>query len=39
MMLQRLVFNGDDVPKKLHAYAEANFARPSVRKWLKLAKP
>jgi glutathione S-transferase len=39
MMLQRLVFNGDEVPKKLRAYAEANFARPSVQKWLQLARP
>jgi glutathione S-transferase len=33
MMLQRLNLNGDPLPKKLRAYAEANWARPSIRKW------
>jgi len=33
MMLQRLNLNGDPLPKKLSAYAEANWARPSLRKW------
>jgi glutathione S-transferase len=34
LMLQRLVANGDDCPSRLRAYANAVFARPSVRKWL-----
>ena len=33
MMLQRLNLNGDPLPKKVRAYAEANWARPSVQKW------
>lgn len=33
MMLQRLHANGDALPKKLAAYAEANWSRPSLRKW------
>ncbi len=39
MMLQRLNLNGETLPKKLKAYAEANWARPSVQKWLKLERP
>jgi glutathione S-transferase len=31
MMLQRLIASGDDVPPKLRAFAEAQWARPSVR--------
>jgi glutathione S-transferase len=34
LMLQRLVANGDACPDPLRAYANAIFARPSVRKWL-----
>jgi glutathione S-transferase len=33
MMLQRLNLNGDPMPKKLKAFAEAQWARPSVAKW------
>jgi hypothetical protein len=33
-MLQRLVANGDACPERLRAYADAIFARPSVRRWL-----
>jgi glutathione S-transferase len=33
LMLQRLHLNGDALPKKLAAYAEANWARPSLQKW------
>jgi glutathione S-transferase len=36
MMLQRLVTSGDPVPPKLKAYAESNWERPSVQKWLAL---
>ncbi len=34
LMLQRLNLNGDELPAPLKAYAEANWARPSVTKWL-----
>ncbi len=33
LMLQRLNLNGDPLPSKLKAYAEANWQRPSVAKW------
>ncbi|MFZ5442054.1 MAG: glutathione transferase [Myxococcota bacterium] len=33
LMLQRLNLNGHALPPKLKAYAEANWARPSVAKW------
>ncbi len=33
VMLQRLNMNGDPLPKKLKAYAEAQWQRPSVAKW------
>ena len=33
LMLQRLNLNGDPMPNKLKAYAEAQWARPSVAKW------
>lgn len=33
MMLQRLNLNGFTLPTKVKAYAEANWARPSVAKW------
>ena len=32
--LMRLVLNGDPVPAKVKAYAEAQWARPSMRKWV-----
>jgi glutathione S-transferase len=34
LMLQRLNLNGDELPAPLKAYAEANWKRPSVMKWL-----
>jgi glutathione S-transferase len=33
VMLQRLNLNGETLPPKLKAYAEANWLRPSVAKW------
>lgn len=34
MMLQRLNVNGDGLPPALKTYAEANWQRPSVQKWV-----
>lgn len=39
LMLQRLNLNGTPLPPKLKAYAEANWARPSVAKWNALPRP
>jgi glutathione S-transferase len=39
IMLQRLHQNGDRLPAKLVAYAEANWARPSMRKWNEHVRP
>ncbi len=39
MMLQRLNLNGDPLPGKVRAYAEANWARPSLRKWTERTRP
>jgi glutathione S-transferase len=36
MMLQRLNLNRDPLPKRVQAYAEANWARPSVQKWCRM---
>jgi glutathione S-transferase len=33
--LQRLVANGDDVPAPLHAYAQAQWNRPSIREYVQ----
>jgi glutathione S-transferase len=38
-MLQRLNLNGDPLPQKLKAYAEAQWLRPSVRKFTEQARP
>lgn len=38
LMLQRLNLNGDELPAAARAYAEANWARPSVVKWLSHAR-
>jgi len=38
-MLHRLILNGHDVPKKLRAFAEAQWARPSVQKWVAHDRP
>jgi glutathione S-transferase len=35
-MLQRLLLNGHEVPARLRAFVEAQWARPSVQKWVKL---
>lgn len=37
LMLNRLVMNGDPVPEVLARYATAQWQRPSVRQWVKLA--
>jgi len=37
--LMRLVLNGDPVPAKVRAYAEAQWQRPSVQKWMALPRP
>lgn len=34
LMIQRLHLNGDELPTALKVYAEANWKRPSVQKWL-----
>jgi glutathione S-transferase len=34
--LQRLLLNGHEVPARLRAFVEAQWARPSVQKWVKL---
>lgn len=39
MMLQRLNANGDLLPKKVKAYVEANWQRPSIRKWSERTRP
>jgi glutathione S-transferase len=39
IMLQRLNLNGDPLPAKLKAHAEANWARPSVQKWVQHERP
>jgi glutathione S-transferase len=35
-MLQRLVLNGHEVPARLRTFVDAQWSRPSVRKWLAL---
>jgi glutathione S-transferase len=39
MMLQRLVKCGDDVPRRLRAYAEAQWQRPAVREFCGQKRP
>jgi len=39
LALQRLLVNGDDVPARLRAYAEANWARPSMREYVEHERP
>ncbi len=39
MMLQRLNANGHPLPAKVKAYVEANWQRPSVRKWWDRTRP
>lgn len=38
-MLQRLALNGDDLPAKVRAYADANWARPSVKTFAARKRP
>lgn len=38
-MLQRLGLNGHDLPAKLRRFVDAQWARPSVQKWVALARP
>ncbi|MBX9607064.1 MAG: glutathione S-transferase, partial [Gammaproteobacteria bacterium] len=39
LMLQRLLRNGDPVPARLSTYAEHQWRRPSVARWLALPRP
>lgn len=39
LMLNRLVLNGDAVPPALRRYAQHQWARPSVQRWLALERP
>jgi glutathione S-transferase len=39
LMLNRLVINGDAVPKRLAAYAQAQWQRPAARRWIDRARP
>jgi glutathione S-transferase len=39
MMLIRLVKSGDPIPERLKQYALAQWARPSVQEWVKMARP
>lgn len=39
LMLNRLILNGDPVPPGLQAYAQRQWQRPSVLKWLALPRP
>lgn len=34
-MLHRLILNGDPVPPRVRAYAEAQWQRPAVREWVE----
>jgi glutathione S-transferase len=38
-MLQRLVINGHDVPARLRKFVDAQWARPSVQKWVTHDRP
>jgi glutathione S-transferase len=39
LMLQRLLLNGDTASAKVHAFVDAQWARPSVRAWLEQKRP
>jgi glutathione S-transferase len=39
VMLNRLIFNGDEVPQKLQDYAASQWRRPSVQQWLAQHQP
>jgi glutathione S-transferase len=38
-MIHRLILNGDPVPARVHAYATAQWQRPSVQAFVKQARP
>lgn len=38
IMLNRLILNGDDIPEKLIRYAEHQWQKESVQKWVSLSK-
>ncbi len=39
LMLNRLLMNGDDVPKRLQAYAQQQWQRPSIQGWVSKERP
>lgn len=39
MMLNRLIFNGDEVPQKLKDYTSGQWQRPSIQQWLARHQP
>jgi len=39
LMLNRLILNGDEVPKHLVRYARAQWERPSVQQWIQRERP
>ena len=39
LMLNRLVMNGDSVPKRLAEYASRQWQRPTVQAWVKMNRP
>lgn len=39
MMLNRLILNGDAVPRALVEYAQRQWQRPAVQEWVKLQRP
>jgi glutathione S-transferase len=38
-MLQRLVLNGHEIPPRLRRFVDAQWARPSVQKWVAMERP
>jgi glutathione S-transferase len=38
-MLQRLIINGDKVPERVRAFADAQWKRPSIRAWVERPRP
>lgn len=38
LMLNRLIMNGDDIPKKIKSYAEYQWKKESVQKWVSLSR-
>ncbi|MDN6886359.1 glutathione transferase [Variovorax sp. CAN2819] len=39
LMINRLVMNGDAVPQRLSSYADRQWQRPSVQRWVALERP